>query len=941
MSLTKDEQFERFSLWLQARVIDDARGSNVESLDVDPDGRIWLGRLAPEEAVRERGLGDRGERLDPCAAGFSLRLAGPGPWAFDVKARAVAWQRIDRDNWTKSNPVSVTVPVVVEDRLWSDSTFGEGALATALERAVDGPGLTAKVQVTVEPGEHGSRVVTVVLVNTSPKKHPDLKDTNLYETHLEVVGLETSPFVMPGMPDTFRYDRSVSAYGINGGVEFVNGVFRSTDAAVVDKYRPDYWGSPDPAPDLQFVTLARDPVLPIRSLLSSFEAWASREWSAEALDVRSVSEGWTVEMVGHAATARTEFEEEIERLRRGVELLERDDVLRRSFCLMNEAIQHSSRGKYEAWRPFQIGFLLANLACIADPSAQAEVADIVWFATGGGKTETYLGLLLTAIFHDRLTGKASGITAWSRFPLRMLSLQQTQRFADALAGAELVRRREGIDGSPFSLGFFVGAGATPNQIKEEAVPNSDDFDIDDDEAPERYQVLSRCPFCGGSIEMAFDRRTWRLEHRCASRNRGCPWPERSIPFFIVDDEIYRFLPTVVVGTLDKAALISMQASIRGFVGAPMGMCSKSGHGYSYAVRSSKKAGCLVPGCKGRRAALDMPVDRYAPSFRLQDELHLLRDSLGAVDAHYEALLDGLQAEICGRVPKVLASSATLAGYEKQVDTLYQRRGRVFPQPGPRSGAGFWSTDTSAVARTFVGLAPRGVTTEFATDRMVTVLQQSIRRLLTESEVVCAEAGVDPALKDELVSLYGVNVIYGNTLRDLDTSARSLETQIPVRPLISAQLTGQTDFEDVRKTLDRLDSPEQEFEERIHVITASAMMSHGVDIDRLNIMVMIGLPLGTAELIQASARVGRRWPGVVFVLHKIARERDAAVFRLFPKFIEQADRFVEPIPVTRRSRRVLRRTAPGIAMSRNHAARTTGHGAPHARFSAESVLRRPA
>lgn len=179
-----------------------------------------------------------------------------------------------------------------------------------------------------------------------------------------------------------------------------------------------------------------------------------------------------------------------------------------------------------------------------------------------------------------------------------------------------------------------------------------------------------------------------------------------------------------------------------------------------------------------------------------------------------------------------------------------------------------------------------------------------------------EFGVDPALAADLVDLYGVDVVYGNTLRDLDALIRSTETQLRVQGVVNtATLTGGTDFEEVRRTLDRLDSPEEAFEDRVHIIAASAMMSHGVDIDRLNVMAVYGIPLATAEFIQATARVGRRHPAVVFVLHKIARERDASVYRNFEPFVRQGDRFVEPIPVTRHSRRVLDRTLPGLALAR--------------------------
>lgn len=464
-----------------------------------------------------------------------------------------------------------------------------------------------------------------------------------------------------------------------------------------------------------------------------------------------------------------------------------------------------------------------------------------------------------------------------------------------------------------SLGFFVGQGATPNKIPEEPKPG--ESDPDDENMPRGYQTLEYCPFCRErSIEMGFDRKLWKLVHRCG--NSECPWPHDALPVYVVDEEIYRFLPTVIVGTLDKAASIAMQAAMRGMVGAPAGICSKEGHGYVYAPRSSKPNGCLVPGCKGERRELPMPPERYGLSFRLQDELHLLRDSLGAVDSHYEALYDALQKEFCGIQPKILASSATLTGYERQIEVLYQRKARVFPVPPPMSGGGFWTADSDALMRKFVAIAPRGVTIEYTVDRLLEGLQNAIRRLANDPASTCEEIGIDPKHAPQLLSDYGTDVVYGNTLRDLEAVVRSLETQIDAPGTINTgSLTGRTDFGDIRTILERLQRPEEDFEKRLHIISASSMMSHGVDVDRLNVMVMLGLPLSAAEFIQATARVGRRYPSIVFVVHKIGRERDAGVFRSFRQFVEQGDRFVEPIPITRRSRRVLNRTIAGLELAR--------------------------
>ena len=164
-------------------------------------------------------------------------------------------------------------------------------------------------------------------------------------------------------------------------------------------------------------------------------------------------------------------------------------------------------------------------------------------------------------------------------------------------------------------------------------------------------------------------------------------------------------------------------------------------------------------------------------------------------------------------------------------------------------------------------------------------------------------------------MYGTDVVYGNTVRDVEAAARSFETQPGVTPLNVAKLTGGTLLEEVSEVLKRLDTPESNFDERLHIICASSMMSHGVDIDRFNVITMLGVPLTTAEFIQTTARIGRRYPGLVLVLHRMGVERDASVFRTFDIFVRQGDRFIEPIAITRKSRRVLRHTFPGIFLAR--------------------------
>ena len=907
-----------FVSWMLDSVVADARGDRMEALAVAPEGRLWLGRLAPEIVVQNSRLGQRSERLDPCEVGVRLRLSEVDGRTVQCSARLVAWHEIDADDddpdadrWRKSDLVEVSAPLETPTAIGMVASSGAAEFAGAFA-AIGASGLECEFCAELEMGKDGPELV-VTIVNVSPEELPHW-DTNLYEVSLVVHAGETEAFTLDNLPDSFRYDRHVAAYGVNGGVERVDDTtFRTTDVALYDQPRPTYWDDDGgPEPDLAFTTLAEDPLPSLRALVEAAQRWGAEHWSEATLDRREREERWTPGMREEAGREAARYADEAARLASGLYLLETDEPVRRAFVLANRAFEVAPAIRHTRWRPFQIGFVVSNLASIVDasPDGERHVVDTLWFATGGGKTETYLLYVLTAAFHDRLRGKTEGMTSWGRFPLRMLSLQQTQRFADVLVAADLVRRDEKIRGA-FSLGFMVGRNGTPNRIPLQ--PRAYEPDYREPDMPARYQVLLRCPFCGSDkITMAFDQTRWALDHLC--RNPACRSEGRPIPFRIVDEEIYRSLPTVVIGTLDKAASVAMQAAMRGFYGAPAGRCTVPTHGFTYAPRSRNPNGCLFPGCTATIGPLALDEAMYAPTVRMQDELHLLRDSLGAVDSHYEALLDDLQAHYQS-YPKIIASSATLAGQEGQIRVLYRREGRSFPLPGPRAGRSLWSRQTDGLARRFAGLAPRGVTLEYATDQLTESLQGATRRAVDDPAEVAAEIGVDLEVIPRLVRAYGVDVVYGSNLKDVEAVARSFESQIRLDRINAATLTGRTPLDEVRATLARLTDPEPDFYDRIHLVAASSMLSHGVDIDRLNVMVMLGLPLSTAEFIQTTSRVGRTHPGLVLVLHKIGRERDAAVYRTFPSFVQHADRLLDPVPITAKSRRILELTFAGLEQAR--------------------------
>lgn len=901
---------ERFVDWLSDRAVRDGRGDDLEELASRPDKVLWLGRVAPAEAAWRSSMGERGRRLDPCSIGFRFR---PRQWRWTAVASFVLWIWDDESEiWRKTDRLSIQIDISAErDPTGETTTIGADRFAASLAEAGHSKRRSAHIEVEVER-EREQLGVSVSLVNTS-EDYTRKFDANLYEVRLELEVGPIDDIELDALPDSFRYDRRVPAFGLYCGVDFAAdpGILRTNDIGAINRPRPAYW-DPDlgAEPDLRFSTLAEDPAPALACLVEALEKWGGTHWSDETLDERARTEHWTTEMREEAGAAAGSFVSELARIREGVEAL-RDPTVAIAFRLTNRAFEHSGRGRYDGWRPFQIAFLLTVLPSLVEPDhPMRETVDTLWFATGGGKTETYLAAVILTCLFDRLRGKKHGVSAWSRFPLRMLSLQQTQRFADALAGAEIARVGEGIDGDPLALGFFVGGlpNGTPNRIRDDP----DDFsgDAGDRFMPARHRVLLWCPFCfSEDLEMRFDRRAWRLLHTCG--NEDCPWQGPGLPFYVVDEEIYRFLPSVVIGTLDKAASVSLQAAARGLYASPIASCEREGHGFTYAPRSKTPEGCLVPGCSGKRKSLTQPLELFGPSLRVQDELHLLRDSLGAIDSHYETLIDHLYRQTKTPIAKLLASSATLAGYEGQVETLYRRSGEIFPLQGPKIGSSYWTKDSDELARRFVGLAPRGVTLDFANDRLAESLQKAVRRLIDEPREICAAAGIDAAAAPELLADYGVHVVYGNKLRDVEAAARSFEQQPGVLPLNTAILTGRTPLGEVRDTLDRLDKPEASFDERIHIVCASSMMSHGVDVDRFNVITLLGLPLATAEFIQTTARIGRRWPGLVFVLHRMGVERDASVFRSFAPFVAHGDRFIEPVAITRRSRRVLEETFAGL------------------------------
>lgn len=404
---------------------------------------------------------------------------------------------------------------------------------------------------------------------------------------------------------------------------------------------------------------------------------------------------------------------------------------------MNAAVAQIAKDKgYEEWRLFQLAFILASIPAFAtrikafhdfytpEVAKYANAVTLLYFATGGGKSEAFLGLLIFVLFLDRLRGKHHGVTALMRYPLRLLTLQQARRTLASMAAAEQIRYQRKHAGEPFSLGFWVGGSNTPNWHSEEGytivplestiAPDQEDQLKDNAQyknLKERWLKLDKCPFCKGSLAL---RRASgvggdALGHYCMSSKEKCSWNHRfatpkPLPFYVVDEDIYAVAPSVLLGTVDKlSALGQSQGTIRKFFGM-FGFAPLIEKGSERLVVPQKRNDWEgEPGTNTRALwpTFDGGEKRFFdpfPSLLIQDEAHLLDESLGTFSGLFESALEAAFDELAPLVVdeiscepesttrrkiKVIAASATVNEPQRQMRNLYQRGHTVqFPHPGP-------------------------------------------------------------------------------------------------------------------------------------------------------------------------------------------------------------------------------------------------------------------
>lgn len=620
-----------------------------------------------------------------------------------------------------------------------------------------------------------------------------------------------------------------------------------------------------------------------------------------------------------------EFAREIRRFEFGIEVINDYPIIMKSFINMNRTFLKTSK-KYSTWRLFQIVFIVSLVpdiaACDEDVLLDSQKSQttlnevsLLYFPTGGGKTEAFLGVLIFNLFFDRYRGKECGVTSILRYPLRLLSVQQVQRLANVLAQAELIRRADVAIArtEEFSLGYFVGDANTPNKIEKKDVVK---YRTRSQEAMDEERIIDICPFCGKqTVHLKFDEDSYRLIHYCD--NAECP-SNGVLPIYMVDYEIYRYLPSAIISTVDKLAILGNNPSFRNILSGATHRCPK--HGFTSTTK------CMVDRefCSGDVSDFE-EIEMYdpAPTLFIQDELHLIRESLGTYASHYESFIDYFVKNVSpSRRPiKTIGATATISSYETQISQLYSKDPIRFPCASPDLKRNFYSyIEEDDTQRLIMGYAPYGKAIINSVVYSLKYMREVVFDYVQNPEKVLAIPGigidtVEDAL--EILKDYWIFLEYNNVKRDGNNVEGALETPINVQlrqagitPFNTRKMTGDETFQDVREVLSKVETNDDVFN-GVNLIVATSMISHGVDADRFNIMFFYGMPGNTAEYIQAYSRTGRRYSSIVIDIMRPSRETDQSYLKNFVNFHEFKDIMVESVPINRWATKAIDCTLPGI------------------------------
>lgn len=584
------------------------------------------------------------------------------------------------------------------------------------------------------------------------------------------------------------------------------------------------------------------------------------------------------------------------RISNGIKTLSRDDLVWRAFVYTNKAMYKQRvsmaiiKGKISnasefcdkmpepSWYPFQLFYLLMIIPDFANPqSVYKDVVDLLWFPTGGGKTEAYFAVSAFIIFYERLIKRQDfyGTTIIMRYTLRLLTIQQFERATALICACERVRKEENLRGNEISIGLWIGNASTPNTIDEakkalEKKCNGDPlYDFADP------VQITKCPYCGKQLNAL----NYHIEGN--SMVIECDDCGR-LPIYIVDSDIYEKMPTLVISTVDKFARIVWEE------------------------RAGRIFGCNVNVGK--------------PRLIIQDELHLISGPLGTLTGLYETAVDRMCWDKFGVKPKIIASTATVKNAAYQIKGLYNRYHFQFPPSGLDSKDSFFAVEATKddkPSRFYIGMSEQD-------GSMVDLLIRVFSTLIL-CNYYLEKDGADNKLLDHYYTIIG----YFNAIKELGTASTILKERMYsyVLSLLngkfaleseklqieksetgkfkenfklrSGELTSRKSASEVKTVLDELSKEyKKDADETAYkYVLSSNMFSVGVDIDRLGLMVVYGQPKSNADYIQATSRVGRSNPGIVFCIYNALRSRDRSYYEGFKQYHSCVYKHVESTSVT--------------------------------------------
>jgi hypothetical protein len=641
------------------------------------------------------------------------------------------------------------------------------------------------------------------------------------------------------------------------------------------------------------------------------------------------------------------------RIQAGIDLLATNAQVLDAFRFANQAMAVQARRRspdyYQGeqrprWRLFQLAFVLLNLPSIAnDESPDRDTVELIFFPTGGGKTEAYLGVIAFTMLLRRLRRRERpdqglGVAVMLRYTLRLLTLDQLGRAATLVCAMEMIRQEHPmrLGDVRFAVGLWVGRSATANTL-DDVSKRITEYKASSAKNPSSPFPLTDCPWCktrlGGDSFVLKPSKSSPEEVVVSCLSPKCDFnPNRNpdgLPVLFVDEQVYRELPGFLIATVDKYAMLPWRGETGMLFGRALARQGRKFVGPLDGKADSKDKAT---------ATVRLPDGLRPPELIVQDELHLISGPLGTLVGLYETAVEALCCrEEDGRMirPKILASTATVRRAGAQIKALMGREETaLFPPPGPNDSETFFATVGDGPGRLYVGVAAPGRAMKAITLRTYVTLLAAAQKLY--------ETG-DRDTADAYMTLAG----YFNSLRELGGMRRLVEDDVRVRCGKAAErrphnasaphahfatrllqkepveLTSREKTGTIKEAKARLAKPHSDAE-HVDVLLASNMISVGVDIDRLGLMVVAGQPKTTAEYIQASSRVGRqvKWPGLVVTCLNVHKPRDRSHYEQFAAYHDSFYRFVEVTSLTPFSGPALDRGMVGTLVAMIRHLRTT-------------------